>query len=66
VAVVGETCEQLIGRTHRFGQAADEVSMDYFAPTEEVLNAVAASRSDARYIEETQGSPQKLNYGTWL
>lgn len=62
----GKTCEQLIGRTHRFGQAADEVSMDYFAPTDEVVRAVEASRSDARYIEETQGSPQKLNYGTWL
>jgi hypothetical protein len=62
----GKTCEQLIGRTHRFGQTADLVSMDYFAPTDEVLRAVDASRTDARYIEETQGSPQKLNYGTWL
>jgi hypothetical protein len=62
----GKTCEQLVGRTHRYGQQADTVTMAYYAPTPEADRAVDASRSDARYIEETQGSPQKLNYGTWL
>lgn len=62
----GKTCEQLVGRTHRQGQEADEVSVWYYDHTDDAREAIATSREDARYLQETQGSPQKLVYGTWL
>lgn len=61
----GKTCEQLLGRTHRYGQAEDEVTFDYYAPNEDTQKCVETARRDARYIQETQKSPQKLCYATW-
>ena len=62
----GKTCEQLIGRTHRQGQEADEVAVWYYAHTGAARDALATARADARYIEETHGSPQKLCYGVFV
>jgi hypothetical protein len=61
----GKTCEQMIGRTHRQAQEADEVGVWYYAHTVAAQQAVATARNRARYIEQTQGSPQKLSYGAW-
>lgn len=62
----GKTCEQLIGRTHRQGQDADEVAVWYYAHTGAARDALATARADARYIEDTHGSPQKLCYGVFV
>ena len=62
----GKTMEQLVGRTHRQGQPEDEVNVWYYAHTADASGAVRQAREDARYIEATQGSPQKLVYGTWV
>lgn len=61
----GKTMEQLVGRTHRQGQPEDEVNVYYYGHTSDTSAAVLQAREDARYIETTQGSPQKLVYGTW-
>jgi len=61
----GKTMEQLVGRTHRQGQPEDEVNVYYYGHTTDASAAVLQAREDARYIETTQGSPQKLVYGVW-
>ena len=61
----GKTMEQLIGRTHRQGQDADEVNVWYYAHTVDASAAVMKARQDSRYIESTQGTPMKLNLCTW-
>lgn len=60
----GATWEQLLGRTHREGQVADEVVVDVAANTPELERALAQARRDARY-EETTNGPQKLLYASW-
>ena len=61
----GKAAEQIIGRTHRSGQEADEVLATYYAHTAEVRDSVKRAREDAAYIEQTTGSPQKLLYASW-
>lgn len=61
----GTTAEQLVGRTHRQGQQADEVRVDYYAHTGPALKAVAKAVREAQYQHETTGSQQRLVYGTW-
>lgn len=61
----GKACEQLIGRTHRQGQEADEVGVWYYGHTPEARALMRKSIEDARYIEATTGSPQKLVYGAF-
>ncbi len=58
----GQTWEQLLGRTHRQGQEADEVSADVFLYTDEQQASFEQARADARYLEDTYGNRQKLNY----
>jgi hypothetical protein len=62
----GKTCEQLLGRLHRYGQTADEVTFDYYASTEEGLKTIASATRDAKYIQQTQGGAQKLLYAAWI
>lgn len=57
--------EQLIGRTHRAGQIADEVEVHYFAHTRHARNTLRSAMNQARYIEETTGDAQRLGYGVW-
>jgi len=59
----GARCEQIVGRTHRPGQEADEVHVDFCLQTSENEAAFASALKDAAYIEETQGQKQKLLYG---
>lgn len=57
--------EQLIGRTHRAGQFADEVQVHYYAHTRHARNTLRSAANQARYIEQTTGDAQRLGYGTW-
>ena len=57
--------EQLIGRTHRAGQFADEVQVHYYAHTRHARNTLRSAMNQARYIEQTTGDAQRLGYGTW-
>lgn len=56
----GERWEQLIGRTHRDGQEADEVTFDVAGFSIEHVEAFWQARSDAAYVESSLGSPQKI------
>ena len=62
----GKACEQLLGRTHRAGQEADEVGVWWYGHTPEMRAAMAKSREEAKYIEQTTGSPQKLVYAAFV
>lgn len=57
----GKTWEQMIGRTHRPGQQADEVTVEVYMHDDALRSAWTQARSGARYIEETIGR-QKLNF----
>lgn len=59
----GVQWEQLIGRTHRPGQAADEVR---YAVIETGCGALDRAREDALYIQSTTGQPQKLLQATYV
>lgn len=60
----GAVVEQLVGRTHRPGQEADEVTVDWYGHVDELQDAFVSSMKDAWYIQETQGAAQKLCYAT--
>jgi len=52
--------EQVIGRTHRDGQQADEVGFDVLVGCIEHLKHFYQSMADAKYQLDTLGQPQKL------
>ena len=60
----GALWEQMLGRTHRSKQRRDEVFATYynFGP---FLETFLAARGGARYIEETTGQRQRLNYADY-
>jgi hypothetical protein len=58
----GKRWEQMLGRTHRPGQRADEVVVEAFSYTPEQRESFASAVSEARYIEQTIGARQKLLY----
>jgi hypothetical protein len=58
----GAIAEQLIARTHRDGQLADEVSATIVAALPEQLLAFDRARNDARMISDTTRQEQKLCY----
>lgn len=62
----GKTIEQLIGRTHRQGQTADEVKVFAYTHTKPFRQAWASAKKGARYIEDSLGNAQKLNFATWI
>ncbi len=55
----GTTFEQLVGRTHRPGQTADEVEVDWYGHTEEMVSAFDNVLQDAKYQAATMGQAQK-------
>lgn len=61
----GERWEQVLGRTHRPGQLADEIEVHVFQHTFSFQRSMNQAREDARYIEDTSGNRQKLNYATF-
>ena len=58
----GAEWEQLLARTHRPGQEADEVSAYVLLHTAETEGALSTALSDARYIQDSSGQKQKLTY----
>lgn len=58
----GPQWEQLLARTHRDGQQADEVSFDVIMTCIEHYSALEQAQRDARYCHQTQGQLQKLLY----
>jgi len=58
----GSVCEQLIGRTHRDGQEADEVTVTLSIGLREQVAAFERACADAQYISDTTGQQQKLSY----
>jgi hypothetical protein len=62
----GAMLEQLIGRTHRTGQKADEVTVDFYLHTPELVKALKDAKDKAKAIAETTTNQQKLLAGTWL
>jgi hypothetical protein len=61
---VGSWWEQLLGRTHRDGQEADEVTCEIPLMLREQYEALAQAIQDAEYTQLTTGMPQKLVYAT--
>jgi hypothetical protein len=58
----GSTWEQLLGRTHREGQRAPEVSADVLLGCVESLDGFWRAVDDAAYAEEVTGQAQKLTH----
>jgi hypothetical protein len=65
VTTIPPRLEQLLGRTHRPGQTADEVTVDFCLHTPELRRALKGAISDAHYTHETLGNQQKLILGTY-
>lgn len=61
----GTVWEQLLGRTHRPGQAADEVTVDVYRHTLEMRAALTKALRDAQYQQTTTGNQQKLLSATY-
>jgi hypothetical protein len=57
---VGEWTEQMIGRTHRQGQEADEVSFEYWLGCYGAYKAMWQCFEDARFALTTTGNKQRL------
>jgi len=62
----GSSAEHLLSRTHRAGQKSDEVFVDYIAHTRYLKFALFQSQRDARYIEASLNTPQRICYGSWV
>lgn len=62
----GKRWEQLLGRTHRPGQQADEVAVEVYQYTEEQRTSFLRAKSEALYIQDTIGARQKLLYADYL
>jgi SNF2 domain-containing protein len=58
----GSGWEQLLGRTHRDGQEADEVSCEFLVTCPEHLDDFNQARRDATYVQDSTGQAQKLLY----
>lgn len=58
------TWQQLIGRTHRPGQLADEVECWVNVHTPAFAQAWETAREKAAYVQATMGDPQRILYAT--
>lgn len=58
----GEKYEQLLARTHRDGQEADEVTFEVSVSCLEQWTGMQQVLRDAKYIEQSTGQPQKILY----
>lgn len=58
----GSLWQQMLGRTHRLGQQADTVYVDWLCACAEQDEGFGQLMADARYIEHTTGQSQKLLY----
>jgi hypothetical protein len=60
----GATWQQLLGRTHRLGQEADEITADVYQHTDELTAAWGKALETAIYLEHTTGDKQKLLFAS--
>jgi hypothetical protein len=60
----GDVVEQLLGRLHRPGQLADEVTFEWMLPTDWARDSMAKARTEADYQQRTLGQPQRLLLAT--
>ncbi len=60
----GDVWEQKLGRAHRQGQEADEVTFEVYLHCQELWSAFAKARGDAAYIEDSTGQKQRLQLAT--
>jgi hypothetical protein len=58
----GNTVEQMLGRTHRPGQGADTVYATWLFAGVEHVNAFERCLGDAEYVQNSQGTAQKILY----
>lgn len=56
--------EQLLGRTHRKGQLADQVDVDVLVTCREQFEAMLKARRRAQYVQQTMGQTQRLLIAT--
>jgi hypothetical protein len=56
----GHIWEQLLGRTHRPGQEADEVTVFVYVHTPRFAQALQQALVDAEYIQMSTGNAQKI------
>lgn len=59
----GDVLEQLIGRTHREGQTADEVEVEIMLGCVEHFEAFERARAEAIMAHDMFGAPQRLLFG---
>lgn len=64
ISTSGNDWEQLLGRTHRSGQQADEVTAELYLHTVEMWEAFDQARRDSAYVEQTWKQVQRLSYAT--
>lgn len=60
----GKAWEQLLGRTHRTGQDADEVWCHVLAHTEQARKALRRAIEESRFSDAMQGQEPKLSVAT--
>lgn len=60
----GEAFEQLLARTHRQGQLADEVHYNMYLHTPILVRMWEKVQEEAEYIYRTTGVPQRVLYAT--
>jgi hypothetical protein len=60
----GKLSEQVLGRTHRPGQAEDCVSVEWWSPTEIIDATYIGAIRDSEYIQSTTGQRQKLLFAS--
>ena len=58
----GKVVEQLLGRTHRQGQMADEVEAWFYQHTDEFRAALSQAVRDSKYLYDTLGGAMRLLY----
>lgn len=57
--------EQMVGRTHRNGQSAEEVTVDIVMNGQPHVEAIEKAKADALYVQQSTGQIQKILYGDW-
>lgn len=58
----GKAAEQMMGRTHRDGQPAPEVTFEVLVTCRESYTSLAQAIRDAYFDEQTHRQPRKLSY----
>jgi hypothetical protein len=58
--------QQLLGRTHRLGQEADEVFCEVVTHSPRLAKTLDSALDAAEYVEATTGERQRLKLATWI